>query len=98
MNDWKGDMTPVLTAYSGEAYERGANITTVEVHVPCRYLLTTYLPLCVVSKHQQQPTYDFFLDPFFPLYFFAYYSFGKRTLARHRPDRMHVACRERCPG
>lgn len=28
MNDRMGDVTPVLTACGGEAYERGANITT----------------------------------------------------------------------
>lgn len=57
MNDRMGDVTPVLTAYGGEAYERGANITTVEVHVPCRYLLTTYLyALSSANINSNQPT------------------------------------------
>lgn len=67
MNDRMGDVTPVLTVCGGEAYERGANITTVEVHVPCRYL-TTYLSTFMrCQQTSTATTYDFFLDPFFPL-------------------------------
>lgn len=42
MNDWKGDVTPVLTVCGGEAYERGANITTPELRY--KYLVGTSLP------------------------------------------------------
>lgn len=78
MNDWKGDVTPVLTAYGGEAYERGANITTPELRYmyPVGTLPHTYL--YALSATSTATTYDFFLDPLFPLYFFAYYFIRKK--------------------
>lgn len=101
MNDWKGDVTPVLTACGGEAYERGANITTPELRY--MYPVGTSLPhtypyaLSSANINSNQPTTSS-STPFSPSTSLLIIHSEKGTLARHRPDRMHVACRERCPG